>query len=80
MCGVSSDQEIDEIHDWVTTMYRRDQATFGTNVISMDVEDVKTTYYDTLRMAGKVLFSGLGRRLIYYMDMGRMDGNKSLEK
>ena len=54
VCGVSSDQEVDEVHDWVTTMYRRDQATFGTNIISMDVEDVKTTYYDTLRMAGKV--------------------------
>ena len=50
VCEVSSDQEIDEIHDWVTAMYWRDQA----NIISMDVEDVKTTYYDTLRMAGKV--------------------------
>ena len=32
VCEVSSDQEIDEIHDWVTAMYRRDQATFGTNL------------------------------------------------
>ena len=63
VCGVSSEQEIDEVHDWVTTMYRRDQATFGTNVISMDVEDVKTTYYDTLRMAGKVRIQDKGEVL-----------------
>lgn len=52
VCGVSSKPEIEEIHEWVTKMNKKDQATFGTRVISMDVEDVKVTFYDTLRMAG----------------------------
>ena len=35
-------------------MHRIDQELFGSQVISQDVEDVKVTYYDTLRMAGKL--------------------------
>ena len=51
VCGVSSSSEVLEIHQWITEMYKMDQLTFGSKVISMDVEDVKTTFYDTLRMA-----------------------------
>ena len=35
-------------------MHKIDQDSFGSQVISLDVEDVKVTYYDTLRMAGKL--------------------------
>ena len=35
-------------------MYKMDKQTFGSRVISMVVEDVKTTFYDTLRMTGKL--------------------------
>ncbi len=34
-------------------MQEKDQRLFGTRVVSFDVEDVKATYFDTLRMAGK---------------------------
>ena len=54
VCGIRSQDKILETHQWITDMYKADQSTFGTRVISMDVEDVKTTYYDTLRMAGKL--------------------------
>ena len=54
LCGINSEDEILETHQWITDMYKADQSTCGSRVISMDVEDVKTTYYDTLRMAGKL--------------------------
>ena len=53
-CGVSSDQEITEIWKWTNTMYSMDQNKFGTQIISLDVEGVKTTFYNTLRMAQKL--------------------------
>ena len=42
------------MRDWITRMHQMDQDRFATRVISLDVEDVKVTYYDTLRMAGKL--------------------------
>ena len=54
VCGVSSEEEIVATRDWISKMHAIDQSSFGTQVISMDVEDVKVTYYDTLRMAGKL--------------------------
>ena len=35
-------------------MQENDQREFGTRIVSFDAEDVKATYYNTLRMAGKV--------------------------
>ena len=51
ICGVISSSEFLEIHSWVTEKYNQDQLPLGTRVVYMDVEDVKTTFYDTLRMA-----------------------------
>ena len=36
---VSSDREIVDVHKWFMIMYRKDLATFGTKIVSMDVED-----------------------------------------
>ena len=54
MCGISSEKEISKTREWIKEMHRMDQEFFGYQVISLDVEDVKVTYYDTLRMAGKL--------------------------
>ena len=54
VCGVSSDEEVKEVRSWIQRMQELDQKKFRTQVVSLDVEDVKTTYYDTLRMAGKL--------------------------
>ena len=51
VCGVTPSISI---HAWITEMYKLDQCTFGSRIVSMDVEDVKTTYYDTLRMVGEL--------------------------
>ena len=53
VCGVSSASEILEVKEWIERMQDADQRMFGTRIVSFDVEDVKTTYFDTLRMAGK---------------------------
>ena len=54
VCGVSSEEEIAATQEWIFRMHERDQSSFAFQVISMDVEDVKVRYYDTLRMAGKL--------------------------
>jgi len=36
---VSSDREKVDVHKWIRIMYRKDLATFGTKIVSMDVED-----------------------------------------
>ena len=38
-------------------MHLSNQENFDTNVISMDLEDVKASHYDVMRMAGKLLIS-----------------------
>ena len=58
VCGVSSREEILEVGEWIRERYASDQEKFGTGVVSFDVEDVKTTFYDTLRMAGKIQIPG----------------------
>ena len=54
VCGVSLEEEIVATRDWISKMHEMDQSLFGSQVISIDVEDVKVTYYDTLRMPGKL--------------------------
>ena len=52
--GVSSKEEIIEIHNWVTSNYLKDQEKFGSKVLSMDVEDVTAWYYDLMRMLDRL--------------------------
>ena len=51
---MSSEDEIAATRKWISRMHAIDQNSFASQVISLDVEDVKTIYYDTLRMAGKL--------------------------
>ena len=57
VCGVSSEEEIAATREWINKMHEKDQGSFDSQVVSLDVEDVKVTYYDTLRMAGKLSIS-----------------------
>ena len=54
--GRSTDQEIEEITSWFWDKYALDQKILPTHVVSMDVEEIKTTLYDTLRIAGRIPF------------------------
>ena len=53
--GVSSTKEIIRFHEWVTEKHLENQDSFDTSVISMDVEEVKASYYDVMPMAGKIV-------------------------
>ena len=44
VCGVSSEDEISEVREWIKEMHKIDQDLFCSQVISLDVEDVKVTY------------------------------------
>ena len=54
VCAVSSEDEIAETREWIDKMHKIDQDSFGSQMISLELEDNKVTYYDTLRMAGKL--------------------------
>ena len=44
VCGVSSEDKISEVRDWIKNMHQMDQDLFASQVISLDVEDVKVSY------------------------------------
>ena len=44
VCGVSSEKEIAATREWINKMHEKDQGSFGSQVVSLDVEDVKVTY------------------------------------
>ena len=54
MMGVSTKEEIQETHNWVTSNYLKDQEKFGSKVVSMDVEVITASYYDLMRMSGRL--------------------------
>ena len=57
MCKVSSTEEITRFHEWIMERHLENQSTFDTCVISRDVEDVKVSYYNVMRMAGQIVIS-----------------------
>ena len=40
VCGFSSEKEIDETREWIKVMHEKAQGSFGSQVVSLDVEDV----------------------------------------
>ena len=57
ICGVSSTDEIQKFQEWTMEKHLENQNVFDSGVISMDVEDVKASYYDVMRMVGKIVIS-----------------------
>ena len=54
VAGVSSSEEIFEINLWMQEQYAQDQSILPTRVMSMDVEEVRITHYDWMRMTGEL--------------------------
>ena len=50
ICGISTSEEIEKFHEWITEMHLLNQSKFDTNIVSTDVEDVKASYYDIMRI------------------------------
>ena len=60
ICGISTQDEIEKFHEWITEKHIKNQDKFDSGVISMDVEDVKASYYDVMRRAGEIVISKPG--------------------
>ena len=45
ICGVSTQEEIEKFHDWITEKHLKDQDKFNIGVLSMDIEDGGRTLY-----------------------------------
>ena len=82
ICGISTPDKIQEFHEWITKMHLSNQDSFNMNVVSMDVEDVKASYYDVISMSGKLVISKerqlfqkrLDSRLVH--GIARTDGDR----
>ena len=55
ICGVSSTEDIENFHEWITKQHLRNQENLDSRVISMDIEDVKASYYDVMCMPCKIV-------------------------
>jgi len=55
--GVTSEEKVKEIAEWVFKLYERDEELFPTSVISLDVQELSGTLFDFLRLAGRLPFS-----------------------
>ena len=60
ICGISTQDEIEKFHEWVTEKHIENQDKFDTGVMSVDGEDVKASYYDIMRMAGEIVIANPG--------------------
>ena len=63
ICGISTQDEIEKFHEWVTEKHIKNQDNFDSGVLSMDVKDVKASYYDVMRMAGEIIISSPGTQI-----------------
>ena len=54
MAGTSSAEEILEIRKWMEAHQAKDQLILPTKVVSMDVEEVRVTHYDWMKMTGEL--------------------------
>ena len=73
-CGVSSTEEIQKFHKWTTEKHLENQNSFDSGVISMDVEDIKVSYYDVKRMAGKIVISRASQSFQTLLDNSLVSG------
>ena len=65
--GKSNEEDIQEFHDWISDQYDVDQITLPTCVISLDVRDMKVSWYDLLRITREDM---VGRRLFFAKTLG----------
>ena len=63
ICGISTHEEIEKFHEWITKKHLNNQDEFNTGVLSMDGEDVNASYYEVMRMAGKIVISNPGTQI-----------------
>ena len=74
VAGVSSPEEILEINLWMQEQYARDQAILPTRVVSMDVEEIRVTHYDWMKMTGELPMKTLSEPVKPRLARDRLSG------
>ena len=68
IAGKSSPEEILEIRKWMKTHQAKDQSIHPTGVVSMDVEEVRVTFYDWMKMTGELPMTTRSEPLISWFN------------
>ena len=76
IAGVSSPEEILEINLWMQEQHAKDQAILPTRVVSMDVEEIRVTHYDWMRMTGELPMTTRSEPLKTSLAKDRISGFK----
>ena len=71
---VSLPEEILEISKWMETQHAKDQAILPTGVVSMDVEELRITHYDWIKMTGELSMTTRSEPLKSYLAKDRISG------
>ena len=63
-----------EIRKWMETQHAKDQAILPTGVVNMDVEELRVTHYDWMKMTGKLPMTTRSEPLKIYLAKDRISG------
>ena len=74
VAGVSLPEEILEIRKWMETQHAKDQAILPTGVVSMDVEELRITHYNWIKMTGELHVTTQSEPLKSYLAKDRISG------
>ena len=74
VAGVYSPEEILEIRKWMETQHAKDQAILPTGVVSMDVEELRVTHYDWMKITGELPMTTRSEPLKTYLAKDRISG------
>ena len=74
IAGISSPEEILEIRKWMEVHQAKDQSILPTGVVSMDVEEVRVTHYDWMKITGELLMTTRIEPLKTYLAKDRISG------
>ena len=75
VAGVSSADEIVETTLWMKEQFAKDQAILPTRVISVDVEEIRITHYDWMKMTGEIPMIALTEPVKTRLARDRLSGH-----
>ena len=74
IAGVSSPDDILEIRNWMEEQHAKDQSILPTRVVSMDVEELRVTHYDWMKMTGELPLTTQSEPLKLHLARDRISG------
>ena len=74
IAGVSSPEEILQIKLWMKEQYAKDQAILPTRVVSMEVEEIRISHYDWMKMTSELPMTTQSKPLKTYLSKDWISG------